>query len=152
IEAIAALVATIEFYNKYSLVAGNLPLDNGCRNLLIQSDFLSRTNVGKSDLSQKSGLIAKRKSKRVAPEIARELIRHGTKIAFGASRRCPAAQRAFLEGMQNTYDHADRQAKGEESWLAVVFADSSLKRVSFVLVDSGVGIFKSVRMNKMRTV
>lgn len=150
VEAIAALTATIEFHHGRSAARGNLPKDPRCREIVIQSDMLSHTDSNIPVPSRKSGKMFQRNSKRVEVSIARDLVKHATEQAFGQARKLPAVYRALLEGMQNTYDHADKESKGEENWMATVYADAKVKQASFTLLDSGVGIFKSVRIARIR--
>jgi hypothetical protein len=54
--------------------------------------------------------------------------------------------------MGNTHEHAGGRKKSQsaEKWLATVYADTSRNRICFAFVDTGVGIFRSVRIGKVR--
>lgn len=56
--------------------------------------------------------------------------------------------RTLIELMHNTNNHADPDASGEELWWLTVHHDQVKKKVSFVFLDWGIGIFKSLKYKK----
>jgi hypothetical protein len=150
-EAATAIMAMVRFYQGSSITRGDLPDDPAARALLFDTDMLSFTDVRSGAPVQRSGVMIDKKSAKVKVKNARDLVHHATRKAFGQDRKCPAAYRALIEGMQNTYDHADK-TRGGVMWMANVFADSPGKRASFTLLDAGVGIFESVRIKFIRSV
>ena len=70
---------------------------------------------------------------------------------MGTEGKCTAAYRVLIESMLNTHNHAAKPEANLETWWATVYADKARKRVCFTFVDTGVGIFKSVRLGTLRT-
>lgn len=96
------------------------------------------------------GQISQEQSKKVQPDLAKELVHFGTR-ALGLEQKCTAAYSVLIESMSNTHNHAaPKRPTDPELWWATVFADAARKRVCFTFVDTGVGIFQSVKLSKVR--
>jgi hypothetical protein len=61
--------------------------------------------------------------------------------------------------MANTKGHAagrnspnSRSEKPPETWWATVYADAGRKKICFTFVDTGVGIFRSIRIRTVRKI
>jgi hypothetical protein len=114
-EAIAALVATISPSSMPDTnIRGNLPFDPDAKRILLESGFFdhvrSITELPKGHI----GKIKERKSKRVEPKTAWELIECGTTQAFGVKKRSPSTRAAYttlIELMGNTHNHAAKKGK-----------------------------------------
>jgi hypothetical protein len=153
IDAITALIAWIHnAYNQHlTAVRGNTPDDLKARTILDQSGFFAHLSSRRPPSSY-GKISQQRSSKRVEPHVARDLIHFATAAAVGSSQRCQAAYRVLIEGMNNTHNHASGKHHEREIWWATVYADSSQSRISFAFLDTGVGIFKSIRLDAIRKI
>ena len=93
-------------------LGGNEPQDPAAKRLLTQSGFY--TFVRSSVLRDPpiDGLIRRRQSVLVEPEVGDELIQFATTRLFGAPKTRRAIQRAFVECMANTHEHSSLARSG----------------------------------------
>lgn len=118
--------------------------------MLVGSGFFAHVNKMQPLPSVSHGQISQEQSKKVQPDLAKELIHFGTR-ALGSEQKCTSAYSVLIESMSNTHNHAaPKHPTDPELWWATVFADAARKRVCFTFVDTGVGIFRSVRLSKVR--
>lgn len=165
-EAIAALIATIR---KRALakrtVRGDLPKCEPCRQILEESGFFDHVRLRGAHRAIDRGSIQRRQSNRIEPVVAKELIASGTQQT--GKEHSEASYRILIEGMGNTLDHAspppalprDRNSRrrndiqyDREMWWAMAYADVARSRVCFVFLDTGVGIFNSVKIKTLRKI
>jgi hypothetical protein len=153
IDAIAALIAAIEGLGETRIVRGNQPQDDATRGILIQSGFFQHVRSQHVLPAPKQGKISHEESKKVEPLIARDLIHVGTEAVYGSSQRCQAAYRTLIECMSNTHNHAAGKYTtlgSRETWYSTVYGDVQKNRVCYAFLDTGVGIFRSVRIGALR--
>ena len=152
IDAITVLIAEILRLGGTRLVNGSLPRNESCRDLLIQSGFFDHVRSRNPLPPGKKGKISPRKSNQVEGDTAKELIRIGSEAAFGSPRKCRGAYSALVECMSNTHNHATgkREAHGAETWYLTVYGDALDGSVRYTFLDTGVGIFRSVRLNNLK--
>jgi hypothetical protein len=147
-DGIAVLIATLRQLRTY--IRGNLPKDSAAQNMLVGSGFFAHVNKMQELPSVSHGQISQERSKKVQPDLAKELIHFGTR-ALGSEQKCTAAYSVLIESMSNTHNHAaPKRTTDREQWWATVFADANRKRVCFTFVDTGIGIFKSVKLSNVR--
>jgi hypothetical protein len=153
-EAIAALTATISSSSLPDTnVQGNLPSDPTARQVLLESGFFEHVSSMAPLPKGKLGKITKRHSKRVEAKTAQLLIECGTSQAFGVKKNTHTTRAAYstlIELMSNTHNHAAGKRPELETWWATAFGDSNRKRVCYSFVDTGVGIFRSFKVNLIR--
>jgi hypothetical protein len=156
-DAIAALVATTgPLTLAGTLINGVSPNDATAQRILVGSGFFEHYHSQQPLPHVPHGQILREKSKKVQPDLARDLIHFGIKALTGIDGKCSAAYRVLIESMSNTHNHAlSAKAKlhrlqQSETWWATVYADTARRRVCFTFVDAGVGIFGSVRLGKIR--
>jgi hypothetical protein len=149
-DGIAVLIATLRQLHTY--IRGNLPKDAAAQNMLVGSGFFAHVNKMQKLPAVSHGQISQQESKKVQPDLAKKLIHFGTRV-LGSEQKCTAAYSVLIESMSNTHNHAAPKRPGDpESWWATVFADAARKRVCFTFVDTGVGIFRSVKLSKVRKI
>lgn len=124
-------------------VRGNYPKDEKLRKIFIESGVFG--NAGNPDAPK--NYILTRQNKKADGKIADELIKRATKVVFNQEARCPGIYKALLESMANTCYHAKPKEIGHETWWLTVYHDTVNNHVSFAFIDTGVGIFKSTKMN-----
>ena len=157
-DAIAALIATVRRLEVP--VRGTLPVNGDAQRMLVESGFFSHARSMQELPKTRRGSIEQQRSKMVEPTVAKELVHFGTKGVFGASQKNTAAYSTLIECMANTRNHAagrenpnkPKVKKTPETWWATVYADEGRKKVCFTFVDTGVGIFRSVRLGMVRKV
>jgi hypothetical protein len=154
-DAIAALVATIKALGSRRNVQGNLPQESGCTDILNQSGFFEHVKLKRPLAAPTQGKISRRESKQVEPGLARDLVHIASQALFGEPRRCQTAYRALIESMSNTHNHAaGREPKDtvKQTWYSTVYADVPRSRACYTFLDTGVGIFKSIRLRTLKKV
>lgn len=153
-EAIAALAATISSSSLPDTnFRGNLPSDPAARQTLLESGFFEHVRSMVPLPSGRLGKITERKSNQVEPATARELISCGTSQAFGAKRQSHATRAAYstlIELMANTHNHAAGKRAERETWWATAYGDANRSRVCYSFLDTGIGIFRSVKVHWLR--
>jgi hypothetical protein len=77
---------------------------------------------------------------------ANELIGFATRKIFGQKRSLKDVQRVFSECIDNTAGHANPEKQLSEMWWATVFCDLKKGVAYFSLLDNGIGIFESLKM------
>jgi hypothetical protein len=132
-------------------IQGSLPRDQAAQDILVSSGFFDHFRAVQALPKVSRGQILKEQSKKVQPDLARDLVHFGIKSLTGAARKCTASYRVLIESMLNTHNHAAKLVAKRETWWATVYADATRKRVCFTFVDTGVGIFKSVKLGKLRS-
>ena len=149
-EAVTALIASISSVESDTYIRGNQPNNEAAKHILAESGFFQHVKVRGGAPASKLGLILRTESTTVEPKLARDLIHFGTKAIYGESRRCPAAYRVLIESMNNTRNHASKEEASRKTWWCTAFADSNSGRVCYTFLDTGVGIFRSVRLSIFR--
>lgn len=128
---------------------GDFPKSIQARKILVDSGFLSTLysrKIADEDnykLGKVNGLYTHAK-KNVDAELGDKIVEFASQTVWKQQRRCPGVQRALLELMQNTNNHADIHKEGEKHWWLSVNHNKKDKVVSFSFVDFGVGVFKSL--------
>jgi hypothetical protein len=153
-EAIAALIALMSEIMPYARIQGNQPMNIEMRAKLVESGFFQHVEHAPHTApvpTARKGMFLKERSTKVDPEIAKEIIHTGTEGLHGKAQKRQAAYRTLIESMNNTHNHAAaRGITGIKTWWCTVYADSKRKRICYAFVDLGVGIFKSVRINRFK--
>jgi anti-anti-sigma regulatory factor len=133
---------------------GSFPSNPSLAKLLINSDFFKYLNKPIGEKIEyaigKENQIFTRANKEVNSELGLVVMAEASMTIWGIKRTCKGLQRTLLELMQNTNNHADINKKGEKHWWLSVNHDKPNKKVSFIFIDYGVGIFESLK-NKPQT-
>jgi hypothetical protein len=147
-DAVAVLVATIknELVDRGTRFQGDQPVAEKPRETLLESGFFDHVHSAQPITYKAKGRIQEKKSRKVEPQTARELIHLASRVLSGSPHKCPAAYRALIECMNNTHNHAAGDRSDRETWWAVVHADLERRRACYTFVDTGVGILKSVKI------
>lgn len=127
---------------------GSIPLLPEPQRILIESGFLDNLyrQIGDSDRYKllKGGTISTHAYKKVDSELTSEIISNASEHIWGEIKRCPGVQKALVELMHNTNNHAEHTTKGNKHWFLSVQHIKKEKRVCFSFVDFGVGIFDNL--------
>lgn len=128
---------------------GNFPKDENLAKMLVESEFfkfLGRQITNKIEYTVgKANQIFTRANKEVNSELGLPVMIETSRTIWGKERTCKGLQRTLLELMQNTNNHASINQKGEKHWWLSVNHDIANKKVTFIFVDYGVGIFESLK-------
>jgi hypothetical protein len=151
-DAIAVLLANVRALDGRAYVKGNRPSDLRASEILAQSGFFSQVRTRTPAPPCKQGMISQRQraSKQVEPRVAQGLVHFGTEAISGVAQRNHSTYRVLIESMSNTQNHAAGKRSAKQSWWATVYADLERKRVCYTFLDTGVGIFRSVRIGAIR--
>lgn len=130
---------------------GSRPADDAAAGILSQSGFYEHVRTRGPQPAAGHGRIRKHHGDIVEPETAQELIVFATSAVRGGPGYARGTYRVLIEAMANTRDHAAPGAHSKsENWLATVNCPPTSSAASFVFVDRGVGIFKSVKIRPVR--
>lgn len=128
---------------------GNFPDNQELAKMLVDSEFfkfLGKTIPDKIEYTiGKENQIFTRANKEVNSELGLAVMEEASTTIWNEKRTCKGLQRTLLELMQNTNNHASVNQKGEKHWWLSVNHDKINKKVSFIFVDYGVGIFESLK-------
>jgi hypothetical protein len=128
---------------------GNFPKDFALKKMLVDSEFFKYLKKPVNEKLEytigKENQIFTRANKEVNSELGLVVMIEATQTIWNSKRVCKGLQRTLLELMQNTNNHASTKGKGEMHWWLSVNHDKANKKVSFVFVDYGVGIFESLK-------
>jgi hypothetical protein len=146
-DAVAALIATMkkDSIQSRSSVRGNQPTNPKAREVLAESGFFDLVATVET-VPARRGLIRRRDSRKVEPLTARDLVHRASEALTGESCRCRPAYSTLIECMNNTHNHAAGGRDFRETWWATVYADEERLRACYTFIDTGVGIFRSVKI------
>lgn len=128
---------------------GDFPKHELAKRRLVESGFFNEL-YQKSRMTQKDSYnlsnrsIFTHASKIVDAHLSATLIGNISKKIWGSERRCLGVQRAYIELMQNTNNHASIHSQGEHHWWTTVSYDNTRRVACFAFLDYGVGIIKSI--------
>ena len=86
--------------------------------------------------------------KSVDSSLTAAIILKASEFIWDEPRRSQGVQRALVELMQNTHNHADRTEEGTRHWWLSVTNDEVNKKVVYSFVDFGIGIFENLGQKK----
>lgn len=148
--ALAVLLSSlINFRTNQIDFNGDFPKNKSAHKKLLDSGFFNQLYNNKRPVQEESydlssGKIFTHASKIVDAKLSSDLILAISKRIWGEERRCLGVQRAYIELMQNTNNHASITTKGEHHWWTTVNYDSDRSVACFAFLDYGVGIIKSI--------
>jgi hypothetical protein len=144
ITLLLAKISNPRFLNN-TRVYGNRPLNPDLDTLLFESGFYKIVGIDKTKPT--NGMLDTMKSKIVDPQVALEARKLTSEKTFNCDKRLHPLYRTLIECMANTKKHASGKQTGiKETWWLAVYNDPATKITSFSFCDTGVGIFKSTKM------
>lgn len=149
--AIVLLLAQMVKFKAHGInFDGNVPRDKKASGILRRSGFFKNLNKiftqtdryalengGKNEILTHAW-------KKVDPALSAEVIKTASRTIWGEDRRCQGVQRALLELMHNTNNHAEIGTTGQKHWWLYANHDESNNVVGFAFIDFGVGVFTSL--------
>lgn len=153
-DAVLVLVSKItdKRFTRNRATRGSVPEEKRVHDLLLQMGFYQKVQSHYSHVVSTHGLMLKKRSRKVEPDIAREIISFASRHRYGNPRKCPGVYRVLIEVMANTRDHAAIRRKETESWWTAAYFDAERSRACFVFVDNGVGVFRSTKLGDFQKV
>lgn len=147
--AITVLLSTmIKFQEKGIKFSGDFPKKVELLKLLLESGFFDSLNENKraqpSYVLGKDNQFLTHGNKKVDAPLGLPIMEAVSKTIWGEKRIDKGLQRALLELMQNTNNHATFDKVGRKHWWLSVNHDKQNKIVRFVFMDHGVGVFASL--------
>ncbi len=140
----------IRFKSKGIKFNGNYPLNREADRILRESGFIKNLFRSFQDsdryqiLEDRTNSIHTHAWKNVDSDLSADLIEKASETVWGTKKRCQGVQRALIELMQNTNNHAAVDAEGEKHWWLSVNHVKRENKVTFSFVDYGVGVFESL--------
>lgn len=145
-DAIVTMLSILsEFKSLKISISGNYPKNEQVKDIFIKSgffDYISGVQAPKSLIGRNK--ILTENFKDVKSDITSKLVSDAVETVFGVPGRSPGIQRALIELMGNTFDHASLTSKKELWWLSV-FHYIDEKKVCFAFVDNGLGILETIK-------
>ena len=92
------------------------------------------------------GIIHTKRNTIVDRDIAVEARKLASNKTYNCDKKLRPLYRTLIECMANTKKHAKRQRAVDETWWLAVFNNDATKITSFSFIDTGVGIFKSAKI------
>ena len=145
-DVIPLLLAKVSKYQKMILISGNRPEKPELDKLLLQSGFYKI--VGMTSFKSNIGFLETHKSRIVDLEVAVDARKLTAEKTFDNPNMFHRPlYRTLIECMANTHKHAS-ELPLKESWWLSVYNDPTTKVTSFAFCDTGIGIFKSAKLEK----
>lgn len=148
--AIAVLFSVMDLFTiKNVPFNGNNPENEEANKKLHESGFFDELyRKNRNRIEYRTGIdnhIFARSNKKVESQLGMPVMMEASEAIWGEKRICKGLQRILVELMHNTNNHAGGLGnKGDERWCLSVNHDKENKKVKFVFVDYGVGIFNSL--------
>jgi hypothetical protein len=150
-DAIVVLLSImVRFKSQHIDFNGDFPEDKSARDILTESGFFKNLFKQFKDEDRYSikqdhdNLIHTHAWKNVDSNLSATVIEQASKTVWGENRRCQGAQRALIELMLNTNNHASVDKEGDKHWWLSVNHRKKENKVTFSFVDYGVGVFNSL--------
>jgi len=156
-DAILYTLSLFDYWKKrygFINVAGNVPLDESCKMLLIESGFFRHVIPADVKLNQSNPHILSIESDYLAESpIAKKVVdfayEHLKKEKSNESKSIFAT---LVECMGNTKEHAYLKDNLLPKWWLIALYDQNVERVHFAFVDNGMGIPGTVRKKFMERI
>lgn len=152
-DAIVVLLSIMVKFKAHGIdFNGDFPYDRAANKILRESGFFQNLFKQFEDKDRyelgKQNNIHTHAWKNVDPTLGDSIIKQASKAIWGEERRCQGVQRALIELMLNTNNHADIAKEGEKHWWLSLNNRKEEKMSCFSFVDFGVGIFESLNNKK----
>lgn len=143
------LSVLVRFKAKKIPFNGNYPRDMSARRILNDSGFFRHLFSRPFEDQRSYELVSERSivthaNMIVDSHLGAEIVAEASETVWGERRRCPGVQRALIELMHNTNNHASGDKQGDKHWWLSVKHFKEQHRVTFSFLDFGVGVFKSL--------
>jgi|TARA_R100000501_G_C2629154_1_gene123688 hypothetical protein len=149
---ILLLSILIKFKSKKIDFNGDFPNNPVARRILINSNFFKYISDNFPDQDRydliKEGRITTHAQKKVDSELTDSVIKDSSEWVWKEERRCTGVQRALIELMHNTNNHAAFEGAAEKHWWLSVQRRKKDNTACFSFIDFGVGIFESLYNSK----
>lgn len=128
---------------------GDFPENEAARKLLTDSDFFLHLNKESNRIPKyvirKENQILTTTDRSVDPEICLPIIEEATRTVWGKEeiKNGKGLFRVLIELMHNTHNHAAKN-EGKKHWWLSINHDPDKKKVGFIFMDHGVGVFSSL--------
>lgn len=145
-DAIALLLAKVSNprYTNGVRVYGNRPENSTLDEIFKASGFYKI--VGMDKTVSEYGVIHTKRNTIVDREIAVEARILAAKKTYNCDTKLKPLYRTLIECMANTKKHAKGKSVQDETWWLAVFNNNETKVTSFSFIDTGIGIFKSAKI------
>ena len=143
IAILLAKVSNVNFTNRVR-VYGNRPNNPEIDKIFKASGYYKIVGIDKSDTVH--GIIHTKRNTIVDREIAVNARKLASSKTYNSDQKLQPLYRTLIECMANTKKHAKRQKTIDETWWLAVFNNDTTKITSFSFIDTGVGIFKSAKI------
>lgn len=147
--AISALLSIMYVFKSENVrFNGNFPRDEKANLIIRSSDFEYQLFANTGDKARykigENNQIITQAGKKLDPALVTTVIEDTSRTVWGEPRRSQGLNRIIIELIDNTHDHAAGLKKGTERWWLSINQDPENKKVSFVFLDYGVGVFTSL--------
>ena len=145
-DVIPLLLAKVYKYSRSTRIAGTRPRIKELDDLLLESGFYKM--VGLTNYKSDRGILDTHRNKVVNREVAVEARKLTANKTFGNPElQIRPLYRTLIECMANTRKHAAKEETRREHWWLSVYYEPTSRKTSFSFCDTGIGIFKSTKLN-----
>lgn len=148
-DAVVALLSLAERAVRISFTC-TVPDDPRLVNILSDAGFFRYFKGGPITTEGRAPLFTDKTAYKVEAETAKTLVSFVTTALFGSHRPVPSAYEAMIEGMSNTHEHARPGPSERVRWWASANYDETSQCGTFVFVDSGLGILRTLRLKGIK--
>ena len=151
-DAIVVMLSVLAEFVQFRVpISGNYPKNEHVKEILIKSGFFEYVKGVKPPESFVGrNKILTENFKDVKSDVTSKLVSDSVETVFGVPGRSQGMQRALIELMGNTFEHATLSDQKEIWWLSV-FHHINEKKVCFAFVDNGLGILKTIKQRPINT-
>lgn len=147
------LSSMIKFKSNNIDFNGNLPKNKKVSESLIKSGFFEQLYETHGIKQQDSYSLSRKRiftnaNKIVDSKLSADIISYMSKLIWKEERRCLGVQRAFLELMQNTNNHAATHENGVHHWWTTINYNKEENKACFSFIDYGIGIANSINYDE----
>lgn len=154
--ALSALLAVMYmFKQKHYVFNGSFPKEIKLAERIRKCGFLyhlfenhSKTNYSLGEY----GMILTQEDEVLDPSLIANLIKEVSKKIWTTNKRCPGMNNIIQELIDNTKQHASGNKDTQKRWWLSVNYDEINNKVSFVFIDYGIGVFKSLAVKPMDSI
>jgi hypothetical protein len=150
-DAIVVLLSImVRFKSQKIAFNGDFPANEEANKILKESGFFKNLykqfrDVDRYNITEsRDNLIHTHAWKNVDSTLSAHVIEQASETIWNEKRRCQGTQRALIELMLNTNNHATVGKEGDKHWWLSINYRKNENKVTFSFVDYGVGVFKSL--------
>lgn len=151
IDALLYIISLLSTYKDKRIiydVLGNLPEDQQCKDLIIDSGFFNYVKTSHPRRKPNDDILQIKSGQNVDQIIAKEVIDFSLKhLDQNISSKSKSIYRIIIEMMGNTFEHAYEKQDTTTRWHLIAMHSKDNDEIKFIFLDSGSGIPTTIHKN-----